>query len=165
MANPNKGAASKVPGKKASAKKASAKKASAKKASAGKPGARPPASTKPVWQKLLVKGGTVLLLNAPSGFEKLFAGSPARVTTRPAGTAETVLLFASSAAQLDASMPSAIAALSPSSTFWIAYRKGDKSFHRDIIGSRATTHGYNGVAMIAIDDEMSALRVRPTPST
>jgi hypothetical protein len=46
-----------------------------------------------------VKGGTVLLLNAPPGCEKLFAGSPARVTTRPVGTAETVLLFASRAAQ------------------------------------------------------------------
>lgn len=55
MAKPNKGAASKAPGKKASAKKAS---------SAGKPGAKPPASTKPVWQKLFVKGGTLLLLSA-----------------------------------------------------------------------------------------------------
>ena len=155
MAN-QKGAASK-----ASVKKASAKKASAKKASPGKPGAKPPASTKPVWQKLLVKGGTVLVLNAPSGIDKLFAGSPAKVTTRPTGPADTVLLFASSPAQLDAAMPSAIAALSPSSTFWIAYRKGDKTFHRDIIGRQATAHGYTGVAMIAIDDEMSALRVRP----
>jgi hypothetical protein len=150
--------------KKGGAAKSSARQTSATKA-AGKPGARPPASTKPVWQKLFVKGGTVLLLNAPSGLEKLFAGSPARVTTRPAGPAETVLLFASSAAQLDASMPLAIAALSPSSTFWIAYRKGDQSFHRDTIGSQVTAHGYNGVAMIAIDDEMSALRVRPIQTT
>jgi hypothetical protein len=122
--------------------------------------AKPAASTKPVWQKLFVKGGTVLLLNAPPGFEKQFAGSPAATVTRSAAMADTIVLFAGSVAQLDATLPSAIGSLGPAGSLWIAYRKGDKSFHRDVINTRAMAHGLTGVAMIAIDDALSALRVK-----
>ena len=103
----------------------------------------------------------MLVLNAPPGFEKRFAGSPAKVTTRCGGTAETVVLFARDAAHLETAMPQAIGALSPSATFWIAYRKGDKTFHRDVIAKQVIAHGYTGIAMIAIDDELSALRIKP----
>lgn len=50
----------------------------------------PAASTKPRWQKLFVKGGKVLLVNAPPGYDKLFDGSPATVVTRASGVAETM---------------------------------------------------------------------------
>ena len=39
-----------------------------KKTSASK---KPTPSTKPLWQKLFIKGGTVLLVNAPTGYAKL----------------------------------------------------------------------------------------------
>jgi hypothetical protein len=134
------------------------KKSAAKKA----PGpTKPLPSTKPVWQKLFVKGGTVLLLNAPAGFEQHFTGSPAATVTRSAAKAETILVFADSAVQLDATLPAALVALGPASTLWVVYRKGDKVFHRDVIAKQVTTHGLTGVAMIAIDDALSALRVKP----
>ena len=38
--------------------------------------------------------------------------------------------------------------------------KGDKTFHRDRINRQVLAHGFTGVAMIAIDDELSALRVK-----
>ena len=118
-------------------------------------------STKPVWQKLFVKGGTVLLLNAPPGFKQHFAGSPAAKVARRASKAETIVVFADSAVQLDATLPAALIALGPTSTLWVVYRKGDKVFHRDVIANQVTAHGLTGVAMIAIDDALSALRVKP----
>lgn len=69
-------------------------------------------------------------------------------------------MFAGDATELDAYLPSAIAALGPSSSTWIVYRKGDKSFHRDIIGRQVTAYGFTGVAMIAIDETLSALRIK-----
>ena len=62
-------------------------------------------STKPLWQKLFIKGGTVLLVNAPAGYDKLLAASPAKVVTRASGTAETVLVFATDESQLEAALP------------------------------------------------------------
>ena len=142
-------------------KKVSARKAPSTKASAGKAAGKPPASTKPLWQKLFVKSGTVMLINAPPGYEKHFAGSPATITTRRAGMANTVLVFANDAKQLDDTLPSAIARLGPGATLWVAYRKGDKTFHRDTLARQVNAHGYTGVALVAIDDVWSALRVKP----
>ena len=66
---------------------------------------KPAPSTKPLWQKLFIKGGTVLLMNAPSGYDRVLAGSPAKVVTRGPAAADTVLVFASDQARLEASMP------------------------------------------------------------
>ena len=82
---------------------------------------RPAPSTKPLWQKLFIKGGTVLLMNAPSGYDKVLAGSPAKVVTRGPAAADTVLLFANDQAQLAASMPAVVKSLGPSSNLWVAY--------------------------------------------
>ena len=119
-------------------------------------------STKPLWQKLFIKGGTVLLMNAPSGHANVLAGSPAQVVTRGPTAADTVLLFANDQAQLEASMLTVVKSLGPSSNLWVAYRKGDKSFHRDTLAKLMDTFGFTGVAMVAVDDGWSALRVKKT---
>jgi len=121
---------------------------------------KPTASTKPLWQKLFIKGGTVLLMNAPSGYDKVLAGSPAKVVTRGPAAADTILLFANDQAQLEASMATVVKSLGPSSSLWVAYRKGDKNFHRDTLGKLMETFGFSGVAMVAVDDTWSALRVK-----
>jgi hypothetical protein len=121
---------------------------------------KPTASTKPLWQKLFIKGGTVLLMNAPSGYDKVLAGSPAKVVTRGPAAADTILLFANDQAQLEASMATVVKSLGPSSSLWVAYRKGDKNFHRDTLGKLMGTFGFSGVAMVAVDDTWSALRVK-----
>jgi len=135
---------------------AAQKKAAGKKASA---------STKPLWQKLFIKGGKVLLMHAPAGYDKLFAGSPATVSTRGGGSADTVVLFAKDVAPLESSLPTAIGRLGPSATLWIAYRKGDKALHRDTLWKLAGEHGYTGVSLVAVDDVWSAMRFkRATPA-
>ena len=121
---------------------------------------KPAPSTKPLWQKLFIKGGTVLLMNAPSGYAKVLAGSPAKVVTRGPTAADTVLLFANDQAQLEGSMPAVVKSLGPSSNFWVAYRKGDKNFHRDTLGKLMEGFGFTAVAMVAVDDTWSALRVK-----
>ena len=120
----------------------------------------PAPSTKPLWQKLFIKGGTVLLMNAPSGYDKVLTGSPAKVVTRGPTAADTVLLFATDQAQLEASMPAVVKSLGESSNLWVAYRKGDKNFHRDTLGKLMETFGFMGVAMVAVDDTWSALRAK-----
>jgi len=121
---------------------------------------KPAPSAKPLWQKLFIKGGTVLLMNAPAGYDKVLAGSPAKVVTRGPAAADTILLFANDQAQLEASMATVVKSLGPSSSLWVAYRKGDKNFHRDTLGKLMETFGFSGVAMVAVDDTWSALRVK-----
>ena len=121
---------------------------------------KPSASTKPLWQKLFVKGGTVALVQAPAGYDKLFGGSPAKVTTRGGGPADTVVLFAKDVAHLESTLPAAIDRLGPSATLWIAYRKGDKELHRDTLWKLAGEHGYTGVSLVAVDDMWSAMRFK-----
>jgi hypothetical protein len=118
------------------------------------------ASAKPLWQKLFIKGGTVALVHAPAGYEKLFEGSTAKVTTRGGGLADTVVLFAKDVAHVESALPSAVARLGPSATLWIAYRKGDKALHRDTLWKLAGERGYTGVSLVAVDDTWSAMRFR-----
>ena len=121
---------------------------------------KPAASTKPVWQKLFVKGGTVALIAAPAGYDRHFTGSPARVSTRGAAPADTVVLFAKDSDHLETALPGAIARLAPGASLWVAYRKGGKELHRDTLARRVQAHGYSGVSLIAVDDAWSALRVK-----
>ena len=53
-----------------------------------------------------------------------------------------------------------VKSLGPSSNLWVAYRKGAKNFHRDTLGKLMETFGFSGVAMVAVDDTWSALRVK-----
>jgi hypothetical protein len=122
---------------------------------------KPSPSTKPLWQKLFVKGGTVALVAAPPGYDKLFDGSPAKVTTRSSGAAETVLVFARDEAQVEAALPAVRARLAPGGNLWVAYRKGNKELHRDTLGQLMMANGYQPVALVAVDETWSALRVKP----
>ena len=120
----------------------------------------PAPSTKPLWQKLFIKGGTVLLVNAPAGYDKLLAGSPAKVVTRASGTADTVLVFATDESQLKAALPSAANSMGPTSNLWVAYRKGDKQLHRDTLWKLGETFGFTGVSLVAVDETWSAMRFK-----
>ena len=121
---------------------------------------KPAASTKPVWQKLFIRGGAVALIGAPPGYDRLFTGGPAKVSTRGTALADTVVLFAKDTDHLEAALPGAIARLAPGASLWVAYRKGGKELHRDTLAGRVQAHGYSGVSLIAVDDVWSALRVK-----
>ena len=122
--------------------------------------AKPAPSTKPLWQKLFVKGGTVLLMNAPAGYDALLAASPVKVTTRASGTADTVLLFVNDEAQTKSGLAVATKSLGPSSNVWVAYRKGQKQLHRDTLAKLAESLGFTPVSLVAVDDLWSAMRLK-----
>ena len=78
--------------------------------------------------------------------------------------ADWILLFARSRAELERFLPMAQARLAPGGAVWVAYRKGGakagSDIHRDDIRGFAQTIGLDSVAMVAIDGEWSALRLK-----
>jgi hypothetical protein len=138
---------------------AARKTASAKSKATGK-ATRPAPSTKPLWAKLHVKGGTVLLANAPSGIAEMFEGSPATLTKKASNRVDTVLLFVNDEDELRAKLAPILGAIGPLAHIWIAYRKGEKALHRDTLAKLAAEHGLQGVALVAVNAVWSALRVK-----
>lgn len=42
----------------------------------------------------------------------------------------------------------------------VSYKKSDKAVHRDTLHEEMKTHGFQGVALIAVDDTWSAMRFK-----
>ena len=125
--------------------------------------------TKTIADKLHVKNATAIaVLNADERHaividqlpaEKLAAGTAA------GARADLVLLFVHDLAELEALLPAAKARLAPKGALWVGYLKGTSTrhaagLHRDSIRAHAETLQLDAVAMIAIDDDWSALRLK-----
>ena len=80
------------------------------------------------------------------------------------GGADVVLLFALSRAELDQWFPQALQRLGEKGSLWIAYLKQSApkatDLTRDIISDYAKERGTTGVAMISVDADWSALRLK-----
>ncbi len=78
--------------------------------------------------------------------------------------AEVIVLFANNRTDLETLLPGLRTALAPDGMVWIAYHKGSSKIktdiHRDSINTYAHTIGMQGVAMISINDDWSALRLK-----
>jgi hypothetical protein len=116
-----------------------------------------PASTKPLWQKLHVKGGFVRSMNVPAGYEDVFAGSPAQPAS---GNADTVHLWVNDHAELDAHLATALGAVNEGGMLLISYPKGRADIHRDTLWKAVGNEGWEGVALVAVDDTWSAMRFK-----
>lgn len=124
-------------------------------------------SEKTIAQKLLIKAGrTVLLVNAPRGYQMLLGKLPVGVkllkTTKPA---DVVQVFVASRQELEAQLPKLKPLVNAGGLLWVTYPKGtSKKFkadiHRDTIHACGKTLGLEGVALIAIDDDWSAMRFK-----
>jgi len=120
---------------------------------------------KTAFEKMVVKNAKALaVLNDGSEHAVLLAQLPAERLVREGENADWLLLFARSRAELEQYLPLAQARLTPGGAVWVAYRKGGakagSDIHRDDIRSFAQTIGLDSVAMIAIDSEWSALRLK-----
>jgi hypothetical protein len=120
---------------------------------------------KTVTEKMHVKNATALtVLNDGGEHGELLAQLPAERLVREGENADWLLLFARSRAELEQHLPAARARLAPGGAVWVAYRKGGakagSDIHRDDIRHFAQTVGLDSVAMIAIDSEWSALRLK-----
>ncbi|MDN2670209.1 DUF3052 family protein [Janthinobacterium sp. SUN026] len=112
-----------------------------------------------------MKNATALaVLNDGGEHGELLAQLPPERLVREGENADWIVLFARSRAELEQFLPVAQARLAPGGAVWVAYRKGGvkagSDIHRDDIRNFAQTMGLDSVAMIAIDANWSALRLK-----
>jgi hypothetical protein len=121
----------------------------------------------PVLKKLLYKGQSpVLLLGAPPEAAALAKAFGAPMHSKPAAGTKYgfVLAFARSLSELDAIARTAAGALADGALFWSAYPKGTSKkykgadINRDTGHARMKAHGFDGVSLVALDGDWSAMR-------
>jgi hypothetical protein len=124
-------------------------------------------SDKTIAQKLSIKPNSkFLLVNPPDGYL-------ARIGTMPIGAillndtdimVEAIQVFVTNRAELEARLPRLKELLAAKGMLWVTYHKGTSKvktdINRDSINAYAHTIGLEGVAMISIDDDWSALRLK-----
>lgn len=113
-------------------------------------------------QKLQLKSGQSLkLVNPPAGYDNFLASEAIHV----AESADAVLLFVNSLAELEQIVPPALESLSEDALVWVAYPKGPSGVKTDINRDKlwdALKHtNWRPVRQIAMDYIWSALRFRP----
>lgn len=114
---------------------------------------------------MYVKNATALaVLNDGGEHGELLAQLPPERLVRDGENADWILLFARSRAELELYLPVAQARLAPGGAVWVAYRKGGikagSDIQRDDIRDFAQSVGLDSVAMVAIDSQWSALRLK-----
>jgi Protein of unknown function (DUF3052) len=126
-----------------------------------------PMSGKTVGEKLMLKPGqSFLLLKPPAGYEKSLGILPKGVTltTVPSGRVDVIQVFASSKKELQDALPQLKDIIGPVGMIWVTYPKGTSGIktdiNRDSIRAYAETLGLETVAIISVDSEWSALRLK-----
>jgi hypothetical protein len=118
--------------------------------------------------KLGVKAGmTVLLQNAPPGFEAQLGSLPdgARLLTTVNGKANCAIVFVRSKADIKTMTPNILRAVIESGLLWFAYPKKSGPLQSDISRDSGWEpvfdSGFDSVAQISIDDTWTGFRFRP----
>jgi hypothetical protein len=118
-------------------------------------------------QKLQIKSGKLIVLNAPKGYAEQLTKElkDLTVTTRAAGQAEAVLLFVNSLAEVDKLALKAGKLVKPGGMLWLAYAKGTSKVktdvNRDKLWKIMEPTGWQPVRMIALDEVWSLMRFKP----
>jgi hypothetical protein len=97
------------------------------------------------------------VVNAPQGFSL-------DAETTGDETADAVLVFARSKAELEQHVAPALEAARRDDLSWVAYPKGgqlDTDLNRDLLWKLLEDKGVKAVRQVALDDVWSALRFRP----
>ncbi len=122
---------------------------------------------KTVAQKMLIRpGARVLILGAPTGYSRVLGPLPkgAIRLARAAKDIDVLQVFVKSRKELEARLPKLKGYLAASGALWVAYPKGSTArgmdVSRDVIWRYASTLGLGPVALIAIDETWSALRLK-----
>ncbi|MDX2105556.1 MAG: DUF3052 family protein [Candidatus Melainabacteria bacterium] len=124
-------------------------------------------TTKTIQEKLQVKAGrSILVLNQPDGYHKLFGELPATVIVgdKKSKYLDIIQVFISSQKQLENELPKLKKILNSKGMIWVTYAKGTSKLksdlNRDSIAEYAESIGLEGVAIVSIDDDWSALRLK-----
>lgn len=124
----------------------------------------------PIFKKLNFKGQTPLfIVNAPASFQKeideIKSESEVRTSLSKAKTIPFFLGFVTKQKEVDDLTNTIAPLLAEDGLLWFAYPKGSSKkyrceFNRDTGWSELGRHGFEGVRMVAIDEDWSALRFR-----
>ncbi|MGA2616110.1 MAG: hypothetical protein ABSF26_00790 [Thermoguttaceae bacterium] len=124
-------------------------------------------SDKSVAEKLLVRPGQkILLVNQPKGYRALLGEIPKDVTLlkEPAAAVDLIQVFVASRKDLEEQLPRLKPLLGSKGPLWVTYHKGTSKhkldINRDSIAAYAATIGLQAVAMISVDEDWSALRLK-----
>jgi hypothetical protein len=124
-------------------------------------------SDKSIFQKLFIKPGyKFLLVNPPLGYLAQMGEIPQDVIILSDSSClvEAIQVFVLNRAELEAQLPRLKELLQPNGMLWVTYHKGSSNvktdINRDSINTYASTLGMQGVAIISIDDDWSALRLK-----
>jgi hypothetical protein len=118
-------------------------------------------------QKLQIKSGKLIVMNAPKGYAEQLAKElkDLTVSARASGQAAAVLLFVNSLAEVDKLAPKAGKLVKPDGMLWIAYAKGTSKVktdvNRDKLWAAAQPMGWQPIRQIALDEVWSAMRFKP----
>jgi hypothetical protein len=121
---------------------------------------------KSIFEKLQLKSGrSMLILDPPPGYLEKAGNVPENslltLENKPADIAQ---VFIRSKVELEKTLPLLGSLILPGGIIWISYPKltsklrGD--INRDSINLAAQASGWTGIAMISIDDDWSALRLK-----
>ena len=106
---------------------------------------------------------SMLVLNGQAN-PTMTAQMPADIVNDGNGPFDVVLMFCLGQQDLEHYLPLAKQQLNATGSLWIAYLKQTASkatdINRDSINAYAKEHGITGVAMISIDGDWSALRLK-----
>lgn len=125
-------------------------------------------SEKTIFEKLQLKSGrSLLVLNPPPGYLERAGAIPENTKfLLERSPAFIVQVFIRNMEEFVSFLDEVEPLLQPGGIFWVAYPKltskikGD--INRDTINSAAQARGWTGVAIIAIDEDWSALRLKRT---
>jgi hypothetical protein len=127
----------------------------------------PAVSDKSIAAKLHIKPGkSVAVINAPAGYDKQIGKLPSGVSISTTTTAEMdiIQVFVKSEAELKQQLPKLKNCLKRDGALWVTYYKGTSKnktdINRDTINTYGNTIGLEGVAIMSIDDDWSALRLK-----
>ena len=118
-------------------------------------------------QKLQIKSGKLIVLNAPKGYAEQLSQElkDLTVSTRATGQAEAVMLFVNSLAEAEKFTPKAGKLVKPGGMLWIAYAKGSAKVktdvNRDKLWAATEPIGWQPIRQIALDEVWSAMRFKP----
>jgi hypothetical protein len=122
---------------------------------------------KTIAQKLLIKAGKkVLLVNAPRGYKTTLGALPsgAKVVSKAARPVDVLQLFIANRQEMETELPKLKALAGPQSLIWVTYLKGTAKtktdINRDSLHAYARTVGLEGVSLVSIDNDWSAMRFK-----
>lgn len=124
-------------------------------------------SDKTIVEKLMIKDARkVLFVNEPKNYDKLLGPLPkgAVVMKDPNERADIIQVFVNSRKELEEQLPRLKKHLNQNGALWVTYHKGTSKIktdiNRDSIYKYALTIGLQGVAMISVDEDWAALRLK-----